>query len=152
MSYSTTDGRRQVLSELERATQALGVALTALGDAYEWLDEGTGDRMEAALFRPVQSAYGRAQRTHAEFSRRSNVPEVDFPPAGHAGHPGDARGALERASAAVSEADEVLATLQDSMLPVEVGDPELRSGLAAVRETIGPLPGRGRELLRTLGR
>ena len=46
----------------------------------------------------------------------------------------------------------MLATLQDSMLPVEVGDPELRAGLSAVRESIGPLPGRARELLRTLGR
>jgi hypothetical protein len=152
MSYSTADGRRQVLAELERATQSLGIALTALGDAYEWLDEGSGDRMEAGLFRPVQSAYGRAQRTHREFSTRSGIPTIDFPAAGHAGHPGDARAALERAAAAASEADEILVTLQDSLLPVEVGDPELRAGIAAVRESVGPLPGRTRELLRTLGR
>jgi hypothetical protein len=77
---------------------------------------------------------------------------VHFDSAGHVGHPGDARAALERASAALSDADATLATLQDSMLPVEVGDAELRAGLSAVRELVGPLPHRVRQLLRTLGR
>jgi hypothetical protein len=38
------------------------------------------------------------------------------------------------------------------MLPVEVGDPQLRAGLAAVRELIGGLRAQARELVRTLGR
>jgi hypothetical protein len=38
------------------------------------------------------------------------------------------------------------------MLPVEVGDAELRSGLAEVRELLGDLRARSRELVRTLGR
>jgi hypothetical protein len=38
------------------------------------------------------------------------------------------------------------------MLPVEVGDPELRAGLADVRELVGNLRSRARELVRTLGR
>jgi hypothetical protein len=38
------------------------------------------------------------------------------------------------------------------MLPVEVGDPELRAGLAEVRELLGGLRARARELVRTLGR
>jgi hypothetical protein len=46
----------------------------------------------------------------------------------------------------------VLAALQDSMLPVEVGDPPLRAGLEDVRRLIGELRGRSRELVRTLGR
>ena len=37
-------------------------------------------------------------------------------------------------------------------MPVEVGDPELRAGLAEVRELVGDLRGRARELVRTLGR
>ena len=45
-----------------------------------------------------------------------------------------------------------LAELQDSMRPVEVGDPELRKGLAEVRELLGDLRPRARELLRVLGR
>ena len=62
------------------------------------------------------------------------------------------RGFLERATEAIDDADETLAHLQDSMMPVEVGDAELRAGLAAVRELIGQLQARAPELLRTLGR
>ena len=47
---------------------------------------------------------------------------------------------VETAADAVTEADDLLADLQDSMLPVEVGDAELRAGLAEVRELLGPLP------------
>jgi len=46
----------------------------------------------------------------------------------------------------------VLADLQDSMMPVEVGDPELRAGLAEVRELLGEVGARAREFTRTLGR
>jgi hypothetical protein len=38
------------------------------------------------------------------------------------------------------------------MMPVEVGDAELRAGLAEVRELVGPLPHRAREIERVLGR
>ena len=38
------------------------------------------------------------------------------------------------------------------MLPVEVGDAELRAGLMDVRELLGGLRERARELVRTLGR
>ena len=62
------------------------------------------------------------------------------------------RGFLERATEAITDADETLADLQDSMMPVEVGDAELRAGLAAVRELIAQLQIRAPELLRTLGR
>ena len=62
------------------------------------------------------------------------------------------RGFLERAVEAVEDADVALASLQDSMLPVEVGDAELRGGLSEVRELLGDLRGRARELVRTLGR
>jgi hypothetical protein len=37
-------------------------------------------------------------------------------------------------------------------MPVEVGDRELRDGLSATRELIAAVPGRGRELLRMVGR
>ena len=49
-------------------------------------------------------------------------------------------------------ADQILAELQDSMMPVEVGDRELREGLSAVRETIAELPARARQLMRAQGR
>jgi hypothetical protein len=38
------------------------------------------------------------------------------------------------------------------MLPVEVGDKDLRAGLEEVRRLLGDIRGRARELLRTLGR
>jgi len=37
-------------------------------------------------------------------------------------------------------------------MPVEVGDPELRAGLAEVRELLAGVPGSGREFMRTFGR
>jgi len=54
--------------------------------------------------------------------------------------------------AAAGRADAVLAELQDSLLPVEVGDQELRASLADLRELVAAFPQRARELLRTLGR
>jgi hypothetical protein len=59
---------------------------------------------------------------------------------------------LDDAVEAVGRADSTLSTLQDSMLPVEFGDPDLRAGLQGVRELLGDLRPRARELVRTLGR
>jgi len=52
----------------------------------------------------------------------------------------------------VTEADLILTELQDSMLPVEVGDAELRAGLAEVREILADLGERARDLVRVIGR
>ncbi len=38
------------------------------------------------------------------------------------------------------------------MLPIEVGDTELRAGLQEVRELLGAVRGHARELVRVLGR
>jgi hypothetical protein len=38
------------------------------------------------------------------------------------------------------------------MMPVEVGDPEVRAGLAEVRDLLAGASRRSREFLRTLGR
>jgi hypothetical protein len=53
---------------------------------------------------------------------------------------------------AIGKADRLLAEIQDSMMPVEVGDAELRAGLAETRELVAALPGRARELVRIFGR
>ena len=152
MAYSTAEARQHMLDDLASAIDELGAALAALGDAYEALDEQTADRMEAELFRPVQVTYGRAQRVHGGFAERHGLPARSFAPsaAGRAGQ--DARSLLDAAIEAVEEADQLLVEIQDSMMPVEVGDAELRSGLAALREAVGPLPDRAAGLLRTLGR
>jgi hypothetical protein len=152
MARTAAEDRRRLLEDLGRAIEALNVGLAALGAAYEALDERTADHLEAQLFRPVQSAAGRARRIHAAFAARYGLPAADFPLAS-AGPPSlGARGFVDRATDAVEEADEALAELQDSMLPVEVGDPELRAGLAEVRALVGDVRGRARELIRTLGR
>ena len=51
-----------------------------------------------------------------------------------------------------SSADRILAELQDSMLPVEVGDPLLRAGLEEVRSLLGAVAASARELVRVFGR
>ena len=152
MAYSTAEARQQMLDDLALVIDELGVALAALGDAYEALDEQTADRMEEQLFRPVQVTYGRAQRTHAGFAERHGLPTRTFEPSagGRAGQ--DARSLLDSRDRGVGEAEHLLVEIQDSMMPVEVGDAELRASLAGLRELVGPLPDRGAALLRTLGR
>ena len=59
---------------------------------------------------------------------------------------------VDRAVTASEDADRKLAELQDSMLPIEAGDPELRSGLGEVRELLEPVPTVARAFLRVLGR
>jgi hypothetical protein len=152
MAYSTSEARQQLLDTLAEATDELGFALGCLAEAYDNLDAQNADRLEEELFRPVQVAYGRAQVCHAEFAARHGLPRRTFEqqPAGVS--PTGATGFIERAVEAISEADRALTALQDSMLPVEVGDPGLRSGLVEVRDRVRGLPERARELLRTLGR
>jgi hypothetical protein len=152
MTYTTADGRRQLLEALARAVDEIGVALAALGEAFELLDERTAERLEQELFRPVQSAYGRAQRTYAGFAQRHDLPRHTFAPAPQGAPSTGVKGFVEAAVQAGAKADGELAALQDSMLPIEVGDAELRAGLQEVRELLGQLRGRARELVRTLGR
>jgi hypothetical protein len=151
VSYSTADAREQVLDELANATEHLGTAVARLGEAYELVDEQTADRLEEQLFRPLQVAYGVARRTHAEFSARYEINgrELGQP---SPGLPAGPREEIERAADEVRTADETIVALQDSMLPVEVGDTELRAGLSRTRELIAPLPALTREIVRTLGR
>ena len=152
MAYGNREAREELLASVAEATDRIGVALVALGAAYEELDERSADRLEEQLFRPVQAAYGRAQRTHAGFAERHGLAGVAFASASPGLPSQGVRGYLDRALDAVSDADAILAELQDSLRPVEVGDAELRAGLAEVRELVGDLPSRARELMRTLGR
>jgi hypothetical protein len=152
MTYTTAQGRQQLLDTVAQAIEDLGLALAALGEAYEQLDERSAETLEEELFRPVQAAYGRAQRTYTEFAARHELPTRTFAPASP-GHPSQGvKGFLESAVDAAGRADGELATLQDSMLPIEVGDPELRAGLEQVRTLIGTVRGRARELVRRFGR
>jgi len=152
MAYVTQEARQLLLDTVAEATDEIARALAAVGAAYEQLDEASADRLEEQLFRPVQAAYGRAQRTHSGFAGRHGLPVRTFAPAS-AGLPSQGiTGFLDRAVEASEEADMILAELQDSLAPVEVGDAELRADLAAVRELVVAVPDRAREFERTLGR
>jgi hypothetical protein len=152
MAYTTADARGQLLESVAEAIEEIGFGLASLGEAYEQLDEQSAERLEGELFRPVQVAYGRGQRTYAEFAARYDLPSQTFEAASLRAPSHGVKGFLDSAMDAVERADRTLATLQDSMLPVEVGDPELRSGLEEVRKLLGGLPGRAHLFVRTLGR
>jgi hypothetical protein len=152
VTYKTADAREQLLQSIAQATDELSSALALLSEAYEQLDETNADRVEEQLFRPVQTAYGRAKRTYAEFAARHELPTRAFEPAAVVAPARGVKGFLDAAVQTISEADHTLAALQDSMLPVEVGDAELRAGLEQVRALLGDLSGRAHEVVRTLGR
>jgi hypothetical protein len=152
MVRTAVQAREQILADLAAAIDQLAVATSCLGEAYEQLDQLTADRLEEELFRPAQKAFGRAKRAHGQFAERFGLPAQEFEsPAPGLPSQGVKR-FVERAVAASHEAGQSLAGLQDSMLPIEAGDPELRAGLAEVRELVDEVPGRAREFLRTLGR
>ena len=132
MPYATADARQQLLDTVAEAAEELGAALASLSEAYEQLDERNADTVEEQLFRPVQMAYGRARRAHAAFQRHS-LPTRTFEPAVAGAPSRGVKGFLDGAVQAIGNADRLLATLQDSLLPVEVGDMELRADLEQVR-------------------
>ena len=150
MAYTSTEGRQELLDAFAEAIEHLGFALAALGAAYEQLDEQNADRLEEELFGPVQLAYGRAKSAHAQFAAprhdRRHVRDTvgGLPSTG-------AKGFIDTLSDP-GPADAALSALQDSSLPTEVGDQELRAALTDVRELLGGVRQRARELERTLGR
>lgn len=152
MAYTSQSARLQLLDELGEAVGHLSGAIEALGEAYEAADERMADELEEHLFRPVQLAYGRAQRTRAGFAERHGMSAEPVAVASALAPSGDPRVHLERAVEASERADLVISEMQDSMLPVEVGDRELRDGLTEVRELIGAVPRQGRQLIRLIGR
>ena len=152
MSYIAGEARQELLDTLGDAIDEIAAALAALGAAYEQLSTAPADRLEEELFRPVQAAYGRAKRTHAGFAQRQGLPDRTFIPATPGLPSTGIWGFVDSAVDSAAEADAVLTELQDSMMPVEVGDAELRAGLAEVRELLGDVPARAREFVRTLGR
>jgi hypothetical protein len=152
VTYTAAEGREQILDALALAADEIALALAELSEAYEHLDEQTAERLEDALFAPVQAAYGRAKRTYSEFAQRSELPVRTFAMPGQVAPSTAAKQLIERALEALTRADRGLGELQDSMLPVEVGDAELRRGLAEVRESAGRVRPQARELVRTLGR
>jgi hypothetical protein len=152
VSYTTTEGREQLLGEIGKSADILALALASLSEAYEQLDEHSAEELERDVFRPVQLAYGRVRRSHTEFAKRHDLQGRAFETAARAAPSHGAKELVESAAQAVSRADATLATLQDSMLPVEVGDPELRASLEEVRMLLADVGPRARALVRRFGR
>jgi hypothetical protein len=152
MTYSAAEGRQQILDALALAADEIGTALAELSEAYEHLDDHAAERLEEALFQPVQAAYGRAKTMHKAFAERSGLPSRAFETPSQVAPSGSPKLPIEAAVEKAAKADAALAELQDSMLPVEVGDAELRSGLAEIRRLLARVRPGGRELVRTLGR
>jgi hypothetical protein len=152
MGYTTAEARAGMLAEIGQAADQLSLAIACLNQAYELLDDSAADRLEAELFRPVQLTYGRLQRAYKDFVGRVGGPSREFAPASAGGTSHGAKAFIERAVSSAATAGQVIADLQDSMLPIEVGDPALRAELADVRSRLDVVPSRARELLRTLGR
>jgi hypothetical protein len=152
MAYTTAEGRQELMEAISQAIDELAFASACLAEAYERLDEHNADLLEEACFRPVQKAFGRAKRTQSEFAARHGLSQDAFeqPETGLTSQ--GAAAFVERAVEAAGSADHVLADLQDTMLPIEAGDEELRAGLKSVREPLDGLPARARDLLRGLGR
>jgi len=150
--YSTADARRQLLDSVAQASEALGEALASLTEAYEQLDEASADRVEEQLFRPVQRAYGRARSASAAFAERHALESREIGEASQPSPSHGVKGLIEAAEGQVQRAEMALATLQDSLLPVEVGDAELRRELGQIRELIAGFNGHARDVLRTVGR
>jgi hypothetical protein len=152
MTYTTAEGRQQILDALAAAIEQIDSTLAFIGEAYEQLDERMAERLEAELFAAAQGAYGAAKRTYASFADRYALESRAFEPPPAPAPGSGAKALIDEAAQAASRADELLVELQDSMLPVEVGDAELRAGIARTRELLGNMRPRARELVRTLGR
>jgi hypothetical protein len=152
VTYTAADARQQILDVLAGVADDIAAALADLGEAYEHLDERAADQLETEIWKPVQSAYGRVQRTYTDFATRHGLPTHEFAAQTPGAPSTGARGFVERAVSATSTADGALAVLQDSMLPVEVGDAELRAGIMEVRGLLGGVRLHARDLVRVLGR
>lgn len=152
MATTTLEAREKILEDLTAAVERAALAVACLGEAYELLTVGPADRLEAELFRPVQKAYGRGKRTRDQYAERCSLParEIVVPSAGLPSQ--GVKAFVEHATVAAADADRRVADLQDTGLPIEPGDAELRAGLSEVRELLASLPVPAREFLRTLGR
>jgi hypothetical protein len=152
MAITTAEARQQILDDLAAALDQLGLAVACLSEAFEQLAVDAADRLDSELYRPVQRAYGRGKRTHAQFAQRMDLRGDTFEPPSAGPRSHGTKELVQRMAAAVADADRRVAELQDSMLPIEAGDAELRAGLGEVRGLLEPVPRAAALFLRTLGR
>ncbi len=151
MAVTAEEARGLVLDGIGMAVDRISIASASLSEAYEVLDDATADRLEETLFRQVQRAFGKAKRTEASYAERNGMAKRSIEPLADSGG-GDAKALIAQAVEACEEADRFISSLQDDPLTLEAGDPELRAGLAEVRELLGGLSVAARDMVRGLGR
>jgi hypothetical protein len=152
VAITASEAKQQILDDLGAAIESIALATACLGEAYERLSVDSAERLETELFRPAQRAFGRSKRAYAAFANRSGLTARSFEPPSPGIQSQGVRDLVAKAVTAGGEADRQIAELQDSMLPTEFGDGELRTGLAETRALLDQLPAAAREFLRTLGR
>ena len=151
MAYTTVEGRQQLLGALAEAIDEIGLALASLSAAYERLDIATADTLEEELFGPAQRAYGRAKRTHVEFAERHGMAGRVFEPQS-AGFPRQGQG-LHRPCGCGGPRGRWHTGDTAGLADAAGGGRRLAAeGLTEVRELIGEITPRARELVRRLGR
>lgn len=152
MAITAAEAREQIATDLASAIDEVALAQACLGEAFERLAVTSADRLEAELFRPTQRAFGRSKRTYLRFAEQHGLATRGFDTSPPGPRSQGARDLIETALTAAGNADGLLAELQDSMLPIEFGDAELRSGIAEARASLGELAPASRTFLRGLGR
>jgi hypothetical protein len=146
------ESRSQLLAALAAQTERLGRAVAQVAEAYDHLDERTAERLEEGLFKPLQRAYGRAQRAVREYAASQGLPQ---PTLNQAPPPLPAVGVRELVARALSELEEAdlgLVAIQDDELYPELSDPPLRAALGEVRSALAGCLQAGRELIKEFGR
>lgn len=153
MTYDTATARRELIDDLLRAGDEIAVAIAYATTAYDLLDETSGDRLEAAVFGPLQKAVGRLRRGVGAFAARHSLPPGAAAPSPPEPHPSQGVAALLEGCVTVArEADDRLSALQDSGLLIELDDGDLRAVVSEVRRFLGDAASGARGFARTLGR
>ena len=153
MTYTSDEGRRELLGATAEAADTIGVALAALGAAYELVDDDTARSAGVGAVRAGAGGVRAGEAGHARVRGAARAAASAFAVADAGRAFGAARAATSsRRSRRSSTPTTSSPSCRTRCCPVEVGDPELRAALADVRTRLGEVPVRAAELLRTLGR
>lgn len=153
VTYDPAEARRALVDDLLGAAQDVAEAIAYASAAYDLLDDTSGDRLEEQVFAPLQKALGALRRAAEGFATRHGIAAPAAAPPPPEPHPSQGVAALlDGCGAAARRADDHLGTLQDSLLLIDLGDAELRTGVADVRRRLGGVPAALRTFTRMLGR